>query len=963
MAMNVHGPDVDVGVRSRFGRQEGWCTLDRLIAADWELAATLTQEGRPAVKVPWASVPVGMWARRYLQRAYPEGLYAHQAEALRRLGAGQHVCLGTGTGSGKSAVFYARAIDLLSRAEGARILVLYPMRALASEQEERWASALQEAFPGPEGRLRIARIDGSVPTGDRPRLLRGASVVVATPDVVHAWLLPSVGQKEVRNFLKRLALLVVDEVHQYTGVFGSHAAYLFRRLRHVVRLLDSPDPQFIAASATVAAPERHLHQLFGLPFEVVGPETDGSPRYPMAIHLIRPPREGEPLAQVAKLLQMLAANAECRFIAFVESRKQAELVAAMANRQVQPEVVAGQEGSEATAGLVEMAAAGDDLGLDAKQGESGPEVLGWRGRKGERRPWLGAEGVMSYRAGLEDEDRKMIQAALAQGMLRGVVSTSALEVGIDVPELGIGVLIGVPLARTSLLQRIGRVGRSGPATIFVVHDGGLTDETVFEDPASLFSRPPVETALYLSNPRIQYVHALCLARHGGEHDSALGVASDSSDFHSPVDWPEGFIELCQEERSGALDAYLESMKIEAGESPHLAFPLRDVELQYQVELVRGWHPAEPLGTLTHSQVMREAYPGAIYYYMTRPYRVTQVFSRSRCVRVTPERHYYTQPEASPPALRTDLRRDHVLDGRQIGELLAVETRTQVQEVVRGFKEKRGSQTYRLHYPLTADSDDLGTGLASKVNYRQARFQRFYFTTAVLLLHPDLDSPEVEGDRLATILLETFLFLVPFDRQDVGASAGRLPQPVRWSEHTGQRFIALFDQTYGSLRLSGRLMEDGMLSTVLREAVNLVRRGHLGPLAAPTALALERLAHQTGPVRRWEPPSWRGSAAPGTGLWPAASSAGAQASREARVEVIRPGSRGLGLKVNNQVFVVEKILPAYPGLEGPVYKGRFLTDEGDVVTFVSVRDIVPLLGESELAWYNPLEDVLVGEPGT
>lgn len=134
------------------------------------------------------------------------------------------------------------------------------------------------------------------------------------------------------------------------------------------------------------------------------------------------------------------------------------------------------------------------------------------------------------------------------------MATSALELGIDVPHLDAGVLVGVPRSGTSLMQRIGRVGRQVPGAVVIVNDGDVYSEAMFRKPAELFARPLAEGALYLENPRIQYIHAMCLARPGGEHDRALARAGASPElpFSSPVSWPPGFVELCARERAGEI---------------------------------------------------------------------------------------------------------------------------------------------------------------------------------------------------------------------------------------------------------------------------------------------------------------------------------------------------------------------------------------------------------------------------
>ncbi|MBL0345500.1 helicase-related protein [Candidatus Villigracilis affinis] len=124
--------------------------------------------------------------------------------------------------------------------------------------------------------------------------------------------------------------------------------------------------------------------------------------------------------------------------------------------------------------------------------------------------------VLPYRAGYEETDRTRIQERLSNGKLSGIISTSALELGIDIPYLETCVLVGVPPSATSLWQRIGRIGRHSKGNVIVINTGSVYDQAVFSNPESLLKRPLAESTLYLENPYIQYIHALCLARLGGE---------------------------------------------------------------------------------------------------------------------------------------------------------------------------------------------------------------------------------------------------------------------------------------------------------------------------------------------------------------------------------------------------------------------------------------------------------------
>lgn len=571
----------------------------------WSITYTTSIPPREAELFQTDDLPLSSATRDYLESQFSKGLYRHQKEAIRHFIAGNNVCMTTSAASGKSVPFYAAALELLKRNSECRVIAMYPLKALGREQQERWKEALE-----PIGLAsRVGRIDGQVPMTLRAGIVRESSVLIATPDIVHAWLLASVSDRSVQDFLQNLSLIIVDEVHTYSGVFGSNAAFLFRTMQHIMQLLGAR-PQYICASATISNPASHLYQLFGLDFSLIGDEFDTSPKHEVVVELALPPRSSDFLSEVSEFLYNVASKTPHNFLAFVDSRKQTEHISAIIDRWREKEGQSEEDDSQETAWFDHLQR------LD----------------------------VLPFRAGYEAHDRDTIQERLSRGSLRGVVSTSALELGIDIPHLTLGVLIGVPRSATSLHQRIGRIGRRTDGKVVVINTGGVYDELVFRKPEEFLNRPLADCALYLENPRIQYIHALCLARQGGEHDQtcdAIGIKQES-EFTSTVVWPNGFVELSNRERRGEIGPDLQSMKMEAGEDPNHTFPLRDVESQFRVQLKYG-PELESRGSLSFSQVMREAYPDAVYYYTTIPYRVYLVGFHSKEILVKKEKRYTTSP--------------------------------------------------------------------------------------------------------------------------------------------------------------------------------------------------------------------------------------------------------------------------------------------------------------------------------
>jgi DEAD/DEAH box helicase domain-containing protein len=539
--------------------------------------------------------------------------------------------------------------------------------------------------------------------------------------------------------------------------------------------------------------------------------------------------------------------------------------------------------------------------------------------------------IYPYRAGYEESDRNAIQKQLTEGSLRGVISTSALEMGIDIPSLNLAILSGVPSSATSFLQRVGRIGRHQRGMVLVINDGSVVSETIFANPELIDNMPLTESALYLENRYVQYIHALCLARHGGEDELVSGSASEASDFTSPVSFPADFLALCQAERVGEIPSDLQSMKGRAGDSPNHAFPLRDIEPQYKVENKQS--PDGRLGNLSFSQLLREAYPGAVYYYQARPYRVYKIREREKLVEVRREKSYFTSPSMLPTMIFPNLTEGNVYGALKCNALTLIEANLQVRESLCGFKERRGPNEFVVSYPLDR---------ALSLFFDQPRLTRNFFTSGVLIEHPSLDRRGVEVEQLERILFEAFLMVIPFERRDISAGSGRF-KVSRDLVQEGARFICIYDETFGSLRLTSRLLSEPVIRAVFERAMEVARTHAFQSLTVQSLTALEDLVE---------------AAAGGFEdlLFPSDHSTGG-AEREL---VIMPGSVGLDTRRNNEEFFVEAVFYS-PQEAGLVYRGKHLSElntaraspgkHGPVTILAPAKAIVPVPGESKLGAYS------------
>lgn len=695
----------------------------------------------PARKPKLAPIPQCLNRKvvRYFSDKYPKGLYMHQAEAIQECVDKQRdVCITTATASGKTDVFIAAAADMILRDPASRVLALYPARALIQDQLEKWSGLCELG-------LTINYIDGGVPVEKRLSILQNSGIVLMTPDVAHAWLLNHVGDSSTRQFLERLRLLILDEAHVYDGVFGTNMAYFLRRLEAAT----PGDYRIIVTTATLGEPEELVSKLTGREARCFTDRDDGS-WVPEKTLLLA---QGGAFSETSKLLQGLAARGRSPFLAFADSRKQVERIVAACNRQ---------DGEKRR----KEGVTGDDL-----------DSLGEEDLKDE----VITGSVVPYRAGYEVDDRVQIQRALAHGTLAGVVSTSALELGIDIGDVNLVVLLSTPPSTKSFLQRMGRGGRQRHG-ICLILDTACTISVQGLD--SYLKRPVEPNWLYLDNRYLQYTNALCAAHElrqtGLENKAADVYRSLSQDFQEFLDNEMRPVHPVPD------DLFHLKQRSEAG--PHFEFPVRSgIEKQFVVELRGGMRR---LGTLTFSQMLREAYPGAIYYYMARPYRVEQFKYGDGQVVVRPERQWTTEPISQTMVFPDIPGGVLALWVTQNQEGFLAETGMQVNDRVIGFRERHGG-AQPVQYLYAPGSP-----------YYQYNLTNFFKTTGVCWFFSDYATCD-EGTAL--LLREAFCseFGVVEREIGVGMFICKTP-PIGSGEAMG---YCLYDAAAGSLRLTQMLADN------------------------------------------------------------------------------------------------------------------------------------------------------------
>ena len=567
-----------------------------------------------------------VWLRPDLAQAVERlcggALWSHQAEALERARRGANVVVSTPTASGKTLCFNLPVLEtVLSEAEAGRAahaLYLFPLKALEQDQLKslqrlRDAIGLHEAF-------RAAILDGDTKDAERRRLRADPPhVVLSNPDMLHASLLPS--HPQWATFFAHLRYVVLDELHAYRGVFGSHVLHVLRRLRRVAAHYGAA-PRFLCASATIGNPRELATALFGVPFEVV--TRNGAPQGPRHVLLLNP--EDSPLAFAATLFAR-CLHAGIKTIVFCKSRRATEL------------------------------------------------LYSWTV---ERHPDL-RDVTSAYRSGYLPEERREIEAALFGGALRGVVSTSALEMGIDVGGLDAAILVGYPGSIMSTWQRGGRAGRgTEPAGLFLVAGMDALDQYYIGRPEAFFAASSESAVVDATNQVVAAGHLLCA---GAE----LPLAADEPAY-GDLDW-----------RATRTDLVARGMLLQSARGdawvPLVANPHREVDIRQIGETFSVHHVQDerrPIGTVGGARVFAECHEGAVYLHRGRHLVVTSLDPDRRRVTVDDtDGSWFTMPRS---AKQTEIL--ETLDSRPLGAIRACYGRLRITQRITGY-EKRSSIEQKL----------------------------------------------------------------------------------------------------------------------------------------------------------------------------------------------------------------------------------------------------------------------------
>ena len=593
-------------------------------------------------RLPWPTA-----ISRTLEQRGIQGLYSHQALATDHIRAGHSIVAATPTASGKSLIYNLPVLERHLRDPDARALYLFPLKALAQDQLAAF-NALTAAWPK-DARPTAALYDGDTTDHFRRKIRRDPpAVLISNPEMLHLGILPH--HEQWATFLAGLTHVVVDEAHTYRGVFGAHMAQVFRRLNRLAGRYGAK-PVYVLCTATVGNPGELGAALTGAAAPTPAAATPGPTAYPTGTPEEIFSQQPAPLPPPVVIDQSGAPQGPRHF------------------------VFLNPEQSPATAAI--------DL-LKAALARNLRTIVYCRSRRMTEliSLWAGQSGVFSsrisaYRAGFLPEERRSIESRMASGKLLAVVSTSALELGIDIGGLDVCILVGYPGTVMATLQRGGRVGRAQQeSAVIVVAGEDALDQYFARNPDDFFSRPPEKAVVNPDNEVILARHLECAAAEMPLRPGEAMLAS-----------PAALAAARALNTQGLLLQSADGRQLMASRKrPQRHVDLRGTGQTFSIEDGQG----HIIGSVDGFRAWRETHPGAVYLHRGRSYIIEEIDpGRARIVAKEAKVSWFTRTRGQKT---TDIIEE--TERVSLGRVLVCRGRLRIIDTITGY-EKRSSTGNRL----------------------------------------------------------------------------------------------------------------------------------------------------------------------------------------------------------------------------------------------------------------------------
>lgn len=733
-----------------------------------------------------------------LQRHDIDEPYQHQAEAVEAIRRGDHVVLATPTASGKSLAY---TVPVLERAldHHGKTLYVAPMRALINDQADTLTEIAAEL--GVNTTVDVATYTGETPTQERRAIrTRQPDVVLTTPDMVHQSFLPySKSPQHWQWLFQQLETIVVDEVHEFRGIFGSHVTLIFRRLSRLAEYYDSR-PQYICCSATIGNPIEHAAAVTGQsPTQFSLIDNDASATGPRHWVFWNPPLRKDSQEATEK-----------------PPREDPSSGTDGGGEPPQPPPVAvdvphdddtlsGERRShhpETVRLFCDLVHRGYQTLVFTRARQGAEQYTNWCDNKlRDRGEHDLADQITAYHSALPDEQRTTIEAGLRDGSVRGVWSTNALELGIDIGSLDVVLLDGHPGTTMSTFQRAGRAGRGQkPSLVILVASPNPLDQYCMANPERVFDGDPEQAAVNPANTQILDDHVCCGA------DELFLRTDDESYFGDQFPPTVGSLTEAERlerfsSRSGPRWKYI------GDDSPQHAMDIRSID-DRQIDLYDHLRE-QTLTSLSFGDALRDAHPGAIYHHQKETYRVTAAdFEADRVLLQSVNTMGYTRPLTEK--------------GITVEEELMTSERATHGPVSVGFADLTVVEevTGYMLYDHPGDEDGVERTFEEPLPDRTIRTRGLYFAIPPYI-EQDIKATSEEADGfLASIhaLEHALISLFPLEilcaRRDVGGLSTEYHPHTEWST------IFVHDGHPGGVGLTREAF--GKLETMLERTLEMLR---------------------------------------------------------------------------------------------------------------------------------------------
>jgi len=685
-------------------------------------------------------------------------LYCHQAEMFERAMEKNNIVITTSTASGKTLSFLLPVLQEILSNPLARAAFIYPTKALASDQYRAILPYLE--FFG-ENRVTAGVYDGDTTVNERSRIRKNANIIMTNPEMLNAAFLPNHSKFGFDFIFSNLKYVVIDELHTYRGAFGSHLANVFRRLGRVCRYYNS-SPQYLCSSATIANPLELAEEICGHKFIQI--DKDGSPAAKRRYVLVQPPKimgadkkyygQMQTTSVAADLLPDLVENGNS-FIAFAKSRKNVEIVLKETRDKLESESFFG-----ATL----------------------------------------ADKVSGYRGGYTPLERKEIENKMITGALSGLVSTNALELGIDIGKIDTTVLVGYPGTRASFWQQTGRAGRSGrECTNYLILDSLPFDQYISINTDWLFENSSESAVIDKNNLLIELAHIRAAA---AEIPLTLDDISIFPDLGETIP-----ILIRAKELTGQSGKFSWS----GNSFPAGDFSLRNID-KSRYKLINKENNKE-ITEMDEMQAFREIHSGAIYMHDGVHYQVIKLDLESKTAFAIPfNGNYYTMPGGN-----TNIR---IIQENKKVEYQRVEVAfgdVNVDEMVFMYKKLQFHNHQNLGFeqldkPLSKDYDTESTWIKipdNVVNLYRRMLQESQNGQLIRNNH-------FEG--LCYAIKNAAMMATMTEQEDIGVAMSNNAIEIR-ENFSGDIFMFIYDKYIGGLGYAEKVLD--LISLIVGNAIKMV----------------------------------------------------------------------------------------------------------------------------------------------